>query len=64
MQVVFYERTGPAKDVLVIGDLPTPVPGPGEVRIKVTWSGVNPSDVKSRAGNSSQDFALSPNHPT
>jgi NADPH:quinone reductase len=50
MQVVFYERTGPAKDVLVIGDLPTPVPGPGEVRVKIAWSGVNPSDVKSRAG--------------
>ena len=50
MQIVFYERTGPAEDVLVIGDLPTPVPGPGEVRVKVTWSGVNPSDVKSRAG--------------
>jgi NADPH2:quinone reductase len=50
MRAAFYERTGPAKDVLVVGNLPTPVPGPGEVRVKVAWSGVNPSDVKSRAG--------------
>lgn len=50
MQAAFYERTGPARDVLIIGEVPTPVPGPGEVRVKVSWSGVNPSDVKARAG--------------
>jgi NADPH:quinone reductase len=50
MQAVFYERTGPAREVLSVGEIPTPVPGPGEVRVKVAWSGVNPSDVKSRAG--------------
>jgi NADPH2:quinone reductase len=50
MQAAFYERTGPAGDVLSIGEIPTPVPGPGEVRVKLAWSGVNPSDVKSRAG--------------
>jgi NADPH2:quinone reductase len=50
MQAAFYERTGKASDVLDIGEIPTPVPGPGEVRVKVAWSGVNPSDVKSRAG--------------
>jgi NADPH:quinone reductase len=51
MQAAFYERTGPASEVLFIDELPTPVPGTGEVRVKVSWSGVNPSDVKSRAGN-------------
>jgi len=51
MRAAFYERTGLAKDVLVVDDLPMPVPGPGEVRVKVDWSGVNPSDVKSRAGS-------------
>jgi NADPH2:quinone reductase len=51
MQAAFYERTGPASDVLFIDELPTPVPGSGEVRVKVSWSGVNPSDVKTRAGN-------------
>jgi NADPH:quinone reductase len=50
MRAAFYERTGPANDVLTIGELPTPVPGPQEVRVRVAWSGVNPSDVKSRAG--------------
>jgi NADPH2:quinone reductase len=51
MRAAFYEHTGPASDVLCVDELPTPVPGPGEVRVKVSWSGVNPSDVKSRAGS-------------
>ena len=50
MQAAFYEHTGAAHDVLQIKEIPTPVPGPGEVRVKLAWSGVNPSDVKSRAG--------------
>src|SRR5207244_12091036 len=32
------------------GDVPTPEPGPGEVRVKLAASGGNPSDVKSREG--------------
>ena len=50
MRAAFYERTGPAREVLTLGELPAPEPGPGEVRVRVAWSGVNPSDVKSRAG--------------
>ena len=50
MQAAFYERTGPAREVLQLGELPTPEPGAGEVRVRVLWSGVNPSDVKTRAG--------------
>ena len=50
MQAAFYERPGAAHDVLQIDELPTPAPGPGEVRVRLAWSGVNPSDVKSRAG--------------
>jgi NADPH2:quinone reductase len=50
MQAAFYERTGPAREVLHIDEIPTPLPGSGEVRVKLAWSGVNPSDVKSRAG--------------
>lgn len=50
MRAAAYERTGPAREVLHLRDLPTPVPGPGEVRVRLAWSGVNPSDVKSRAG--------------
>ncbi len=50
MQAAFYERTGAAADVLQLGDLPEPTPGAGELRVRLQWSGVNPSDVKSRAG--------------
>ena len=50
MQAAFYERTGPAREVLQLSELPDPSPGPGEVRVRLRWSGVNPSDVKSRAG--------------
>ncbi len=50
MQAAFYERTGPAREVLQVADLPAPQPGPGELRVRLRWSGVNPSDVKSRAG--------------
>jgi len=50
MKACWYERTGPAKDVLQFGDMPTPEPGPGEVRVKVMVSAVNPSDTKGRSG--------------
>jgi NADPH:quinone reductase len=50
MKAAYYERTGPAREVLILGELPDPQPGPGEVRVRVQWSGVNPSDVKSRGG--------------
>ena len=50
MQAAYYERQGAARDVLQWGELPDPVPGPGEIRVRLRWSGVNPSDVKSRRG--------------
>jgi NADPH2:quinone reductase len=50
MQAAFYERTGPAAEVLQFAELPDPLPAAGEVRVRLRWSGVNPSDVKSRAG--------------
>jgi NADPH2:quinone reductase len=50
MRAAVYERTGKASEVLSIKELPAPTPGPNEVRVKVAWSGINPSDVKSRAG--------------
>ena len=50
MRAASYERTGPAHEVLTVGELPTPLPGAGEVRVRVQWSGINPSDVKSRGG--------------
>ena len=50
MRAAFYDRLGPAREVLQVGEIPTPEPAPGEVRVQILWSGVNPSDVKSRAG--------------
>lgn len=50
MRAVWYERFGPAREVLTLGDLPTPEPAAGELRVRLAASGVNPSDVKLRAG--------------
>ena len=48
MRAAWYEKFGPAAEVLEVGVLPDPEPGPGEVRVRLATSGVNPSDVKSR----------------
>src|SRR5205807_9959478 len=50
MRADYYETNGAARDVLRVGEIETPDPGPGEVRVRLAVSGVNPSDVKSRAG--------------
>ena len=50
MKAAYYEKNGPAHDVLVIAERPTPQPAEGEILVRVCASGVNPSDVKSRAG--------------
>lgn len=50
MKAISYTRFGSAAEVLELGDVPTPDPGPGEVLVELTHSGVNPSDVKARAG--------------
>ena len=50
MHAAFYDRQGPAHDVLQVGEVATPDPGPGEVRVRVHASAVNPSDTKSRSG--------------
>ncbi len=51
MRAAYYEANGPAREVLKVGEVETPKPGPGEVRVRLLTSGVNPSDVKSRAGS-------------
>jgi NADPH2:quinone reductase len=50
MKVCWYEATGPAREVLRVGDLAKPQPGPGEVSVRVAFAGVNPTDVKRRSG--------------
>ncbi len=49
MKAAVYRAKGPAREVLRLEELPLPEPGPGEVRVRVACSGVNPSDVKTRA---------------
>ena len=46
MRAAWYERKGAAREVLQVGELPIPEPGPGEVRVQVAVSGINPSDTK------------------
>lgn len=48
MKAAWYERNGAPRDVLRVGEMPTPIAEPGEVRVRLHASGVNPSDVKSR----------------
>lgn len=50
MKAVWYSQTGPAQQVLRIGNQSDPTPRSGEVRVRLHVSGVNPSDVKARAG--------------
>ena len=56
MRAAIYKSTGPAAEVLKVEELPTPQPGVGEVRVKLAFSGANPSDVKSRSGASNRGW--------
>ena len=56
MLAAYYTRTGPAREVLTVGEIETPTAGPGEVRVRLAMSGVNPSDVKTRGGVRSRDL--------
>ncbi|UWX97404.1 NADPH:quinone reductase [Arthrobacter zhaoxinii] len=51
MKAIVYSATGPSS-VLSLVDRDAAAPGPGEVRVRVTVSGVNPTDWKARAGSS------------
>src|SRR3954449_996815 len=48
MLAAWYERAGPAAEVLDVGEMADPEPGPGEVRVRLTLSGINPGDTKKR----------------
>lgn len=50
MRAAFYTGTGPARDVLEVGEQPEPRPEAGEVLVHVRASGINPADVKRRVG--------------
>jgi NADPH:quinone reductase len=48
MRAAWYEKQGPAREVLTVGEMPDPIPGPGEIRIRIAASGINPGDIKKR----------------
>ncbi|GAA1127708.1 NADPH:quinone reductase [Arthrobacter flavus] len=48
MKAIVYSNTG-ASSVLALADREVSVPGPGEVRVRIVASGVNPTDWKARA---------------
>src|SRR5215210_1039496 len=49
MRAAWYERAGPAAEVLDVGEMADPEPGPREVRVRLTFSGINPGDTKKRS---------------
>ena len=50
MKAVTYQQFGPAEEVLHYKEMPTPIPQAGEVLVRIHASGVNPSDIRARAG--------------
>ena len=50
MRAALYDRYGDASEVLRVTDVDRPEPGPGQVRVRMEYSGVNPTDWKSRSG--------------
>lgn len=48
MRAAWYEEQGPAREVLTLGQMPDPMPGPREVRLRIAVSAVNPGDIKKR----------------
>ena len=50
MRAAWFDTFGAAGDCLELGEKPKPIAGPGEVLVRLATSGVNPSDVKKRAG--------------
>jgi len=50
MRASWYEQQGPASEVLQVGELAAPEPGPGDVRVRLHLSGINPGDTKKRSG--------------
>jgi len=59
MKAVWFEKRGPARDVLTVGEMPDPAPGVGDVRVRIRVSGVNPTDTKTRGtwlGASKMEF--------
>jgi NADPH2:quinone reductase len=50
MRAAWYVQQGAAGQVLRVGEMPEPVTAPGEVLVRLRFSGVNPGDTKQRRG--------------
>lgn len=48
MRAAWYEQQGPAEQVLRVGSMPEPLPEPGDVRIRIAASAINPGDIRKR----------------
>jgi NADPH:quinone reductase len=57
MRAAMYSSVGPASEVLQVDRIAIPKPGPNQVRVRLSYSGVNPTDVKTRAGLTARDMA-------
>ena len=55
MRAALYRKVGQASEVLSIEEIPTPEPSAGQVRVRITASGVNPTDWKTRSGATGAD---------
>lgn len=58
MRAIYYDRLGPADEVLTLGEIPDPSPAAGEVLVRIHMSGINPTDLKARTG-----FSAPMRHP-
>ena len=45
VKAIVFERFGEPADVLQVRDVPMPEPGPGQVRVRMIASPINPSDL-------------------
>jgi NADPH:quinone reductase len=50
VKAAIYDQLGPAREVLRVTEVDRPEPGPGQVRVRLRVSGVNPTDWKTRSG--------------
>ena len=51
MRALRYHAFGKPADVLQLDDVPTPEPGPGEVRVRMTHRSINPADLHTVLGH-------------
>jgi len=63
MRAAIYRQPGPAHEVFELVERPEPQPAPGELRVRLAYSGVNPSDVKTRSGASRRGWGFAQTVP-